>query len=231
MLAIDYITAALARSAASRPELVVTSAGELLGELNRIVEELFVDSSIANAPYFTGESTVAFDVTQAPPCWSWPAEAHRVYAVYALPTTTGSGSGFHYDELSVVPHTDMRMASEMPAVVESGRCFLPVPYPAGLYQLASPTGGDLRLRYARRATPMTTLGSPIDTGWPAGHDGLVIDLLATWLAAKDQRAGDVEAFATDAAVKYGRFMAHVGLPTATTATRTGRNKGERLVTP
>lgn len=229
MLAYQYIAAALARSSSARPDLLVTASGELLEELNRIVGELFVDASIANAPFFSGEAEVAFDALRMPPAWVWPEEALRVYAVFGTAATVGvvvPGLLF-----SVVPHHDYHGATEMASVVEVGRSFIPVPVATATGQAVNPTGGTIKLRYARRANAFANLSSAIDADWPSGHDGLVVDLLATWLASKDGRSGDAETFGADAGMKFARFAAHVGLPSATTASRTGRNKGERLTTP
>ncbi len=222
MQAAQYIAAALARSASARPDLLVTASGELLEQLNRIVEELFVDASAAHAPYFHTRANLPFDVLQSPAGWPWSADILRPYYVAASSDTTGLGTGWvGGDEIVVVSATDSWASPDAPAVVGRGRAFMPTG------QTGHPTGGSLVVEYARRPVAMTGLSSVIDAAWPAEHDGLVIDRLALWLAQKDGRLEDLGSLEKDESLRFARFAAAVGVPVPIEATRTARLQGAR----
>lgn len=225
MLANDYIRRALARSAASRPDLLVTASGELLDQLNQIVDTLFTDAAQANVPYFHGEQVVPLDVLLTPTAWAWPSQAIRVYGVVAGSDIVGLDAGWAAgDDVSVVPWNDPWFASESPAVLESGKTFVPTG------QAGHPTGGSLLLKFARRSTAMVGLASSIDAAWPAEHDQLIVELLATWLAEKDSRLEDASTFRQAAATEFARYAACVGIPVPSAASRQPRASGRKTQT-
>ncbi len=225
MLAVDYVVQALARSGAARPDLLATAQGELLSELNRLVEAAFVDAAQANAPYFSARTTVPYNVLLSPAGWAFPVDAVRVFRAEATALTTGLGVGFgDGDEITLVPQHDRYLGLEAPAVAVLGRVLIPTG------ATGHPTGGDLEVSYARRPVAMAGLASAIDASWPAEHDELLIVQLAHYLAVKDFRGEDAATFERAAGQMFARFAAAVGLPVPAQASRSPRPTGARLQT-
>ena len=222
-IALDYLTGALAHSASSRPDLLVTQAGEALEQLNQFVEQAYVDAALANPPTFNGQADVPYTLSAPvggagifsavlPAGWLLPSDCNRVYRLEMLSLTTGvnltdwpEGS----EILPVQPHNKTGNRYQ-PCVAELGRAFIVTGVPG------HPTGGSIRMLYGGRPVPMTSLSATIDSRWMEAHDHIFEMLMATWFAAKDGRTGDAQQFAQDSADDYARFLAAIDSPVAVT---------------
>lgn len=217
-----YIAQALARSAAARPDLLATAAGELLEQLNDVVEQLFVDAAEANVPYFQAEATTTL-VAGPPAHWPWPSNALRIFGASVLVGTLGVDQAYWPpgEEVAIVPWHDAKHNDLQPCVAERGRLLVPTGVSG------HPTGGDLYVSYARRPIAMATLTSTVDPDWPVAHNPAIIDQLAHWLAVKDGRADDVVMLRDEASNTYGRFLASLNLPVAAVRERVQRFRADK----
>lgn len=221
--ALSYVSAALARSASARPDLLVTSSGELLNQLNSIVEQLYVDAAQANPPTFPGEAEVSFTsgtpagigtfAVGTPAGWWLPSDCIRVYRVEVTGQTVGVNLVDWPDgsEVAVVQLHHRTANFYQPAVVDSGRVLLTT---GGTPN--QPTGGSLRLKYGGRPVPMGGLSALMDSRWLGQHDELVELLLAAYCAVKDGRGSDAGEFTREAGEHYARYLAALDSPVAVT---------------
>lgn len=125
LLAESLVLAAVGTSARNRRGTLAQESYELLGVVNRLTQQLFVDASVAN-PFYIGAS---FDMAyQAAPLngWARPAGMLSVLRIESTsggaPTTPGMPSG---TEIAVVAPDDRGAAEHEPSIVELGGRSIP----------------------------------------------------------------------------------------------------------
>lgn len=179
----QIIDNAYAKSAAARPEQMA-SPNELLARIGQALREWGQLTAREN-PYLLGESA---EVTFGTVGWARPEDCIRVIDVRTTAGTVISPVPVVGTSITIVPWDDQQIALGSPCLTELGQVFRPTG------QSVDPTNGTLQILYARAPqTPQTTTAT-IDPLFPAwAYDYLQFDL-AAYLATKEERTQDEQAF-------------------------------------
>jgi hypothetical protein len=187
LIAGDLITAGIGTSARNRANILADSQGELLGVLNRLVMDLFLDASVLN-PFFVGTvETVEYST----PGGGWPRPT-RALSIIRLEAISGGTVPSLYDgtEIIVIQPDNREAGAFEPSVMELGGVFVPSP----IANTDSPTSGTLRMYYARRPVLLGVTGAvtqTIDPLIPDDMEAYFVAGIAAYLAMKDQRPDEV----------------------------------------
>lgn len=182
----DIIDLGFAKSSASRPETMTESA-ELVARIGEALQECFQELAREHPQVLGTIADVDFDGTG----WPRPADCMRVIKVVAAPTTIVSPALATGDDINVVPFDDLLICEGLASITEWGQRFIPT----GLaVQTMDPTGGPLRMFYARSAQRPAAPSDPIDPLFPAYFDDYLANDIQVHLAGKDERLDDVTLF-------------------------------------
>lgn len=191
LLAQTLAVAALGTSARNRSGLLTDATSEILGVLQRLGTDLFLDASVA-APFSIGAfEIVPYSATVGG--WLRPANALSILRLEAVgpsgsaPTVPSIADG---TVVRIVHPDDRRAGALEPHVIELGVSLLP----SG--ETGSPTGGGLRCFYARRMANLNLLGTlnqPLDPAFPDEMMDYFVAGLAEYFALKDQRLDEMPA--------------------------------------
>lgn len=206
--AADLIIAGLARSAVARVDLLVTSQGELLRELQHALNRAYIRASQVRPAHFIGRSAVAF-VTTPVRGWPMPAGAVRPIVGYLrsdtlpAPATDPIVGWVAGSEIVIVHENDVDSNPYQPCIVDRGRML-------GITSLTgNPNGGSIDLEYARSAPVLSTLATSLETAWNEEHNILLELAIAIYAARKDGRADDAAGFELELRTAEQVFEAYV----------------------
>lgn len=196
--ATDLTSAALARSFSNRPELSDPASAELVSVLSRQFKELFALASTINPGFFGASVAVPFQAGPGASSSGWPrpADAH---AVFKLEASTDTKDAVNVTiplatEILIVPFNDRAFEAGTPAVYELGQLFVSA---GNAGAPGDPASGGLVVYYQKRPTSLVNGGDAIDALWPEEFNELLILGVAAYLAKKDGRAEDVQAFSDE----------------------------------
>ncbi len=207
LIANDLITAGIGTSARNRSGILADAQGELLGVLNRLTIDLFLDAAVLNPFYIGTLETVPF--TNAAGGWVRPTRALSIVRVEAIGSATLPGFDDGAEVLVIQPD-DREAGTYEPSIVELGGVFVPSSLPLG------PTGGPLRMYYARRPVLLQVggaLSQTVDPIVPDDMEGYFVHGVGAYLAMKDQRADEVAAFAASRDAARAQWSQMVGSAT------------------
>lgn len=160
----------MALSAMNRPELLATSATELVRVVDRAQQATFALLARLNPALIGSFADVAHDGTG----WVRPTSADAVFRIEGRgASTTPAITG----EVKVVPWDDLAAAT--PAVYRTGQVYLS----AG--KSGDPTAGSLRFYYAKIPAALTTTAATLDPLIPDRYAPIFEYEVATYLARKD----------------------------------------------
>lgn len=181
----SIIDGGFAKSAAARPESFQSTA-ELIAEVGAALRACFQVLAREN-PYILGaEAQVTFDGTG----WPRPAGCLRVIKVKADAGTIAAPALAVGEEVAVVPYDDQQVCAGRASVTELGQRFL------GTGQTMDPTAGTLAVVFAQAPTMPTLASESIDSRFPPEFDDYLKFDMAAYLAMKDKRLDDEQAFRT-----------------------------------
>lgn len=203
------ITDGLSSSAVNVPGTLATQATELLTHLSIELGTMFSVAQQENPLYFGSIATISYTGG----AWTRPADALVIARLEATNNTTGSPAPANGTEVVIVPIDDRDIMAGTPAVYEFGQKF----YGAG--NGGDPTGGDLRCFYGRAPALPSAIGDTLDTPWPNQFNKILTLGVAAYLARKDGRDGDAQAFVSDQTALMGLFRNYVQSATLTTHQR------------
>lgn len=167
----ELLTAAYAKSKKNQPGRIATESTELVAVVNRVIRMYFQIAARVNPYFFAKSASVAFASTG----WPRPSDAEAVLRI-----TNPSAV-----EVVVVPIEDPTAESGLPAVYRISQEYRT----AG--NASDPTSGNLTFLYSKRPTDLTATTDTIDTLWPTAYAELAALEVATYLAVKDGREGEV----------------------------------------
>jgi hypothetical protein len=193
----DIIVAAHGFSTKNRPNLIATSATELLRRLNKSLNVYFMIGARINPMFYGVKDEVAYDGTLG---WPRPACADAVWRI----EQAADGA-----EVALVPF-DQRFAEPgMPAVYTIGQHYIP----AG--NDGDPLPEDnLNIFYSKRPVSIGALTDSLDPMWQGAYDTLPTLDIAIYLAVKDGRLDEVAELVRerDEVLKlYIAFLEHADL--------------------
>lgn len=178
----QIIDAAYARSTAARVDTAATDGVELLGALNQALLARFQLAARVAPATFGAVAAVSFTTDS----WPFPSGALTVFRVEGgtatLPAMTAG------TPVSVVALEDRLAFAGQPSVYAMGRKL----YGAG--NSGDPTAGELSVWYTPSPTTLGSLASNIDATWPESFNALLELPVAIYLARKDERTVDQQAF-------------------------------------
>lgn len=190
----QVIQRGLAKSSAARPELM--SSNELVDRVGQCLQEAFQALSEEN-PYIVGAiATLAFNGDG----WARPADCLRAIALVATAETIADPLLTPGDEINVVPFNDQGVCLGLPSVTEFGQVYLPTG------QTMDPSGGTLRLYYARMALVPTAPTDAVDPLFPFSFDSFLEFDVAAYAAAKDKRTEDKDEFESQKGARLGLML-------------------------
>lgn len=184
----DILNGAYAKSLKNRPGAIASESSELLQLVIRAMRGLYAAAARINPTFFAESAVVVFGA----PGWARPQNAE---AVFRIENPAGA-------EVVVVPFDDRRAEPGLPAVYNFGQVYRPASAGA-----PDPQAGNLTFFYAKRPTDPATLAATLDALWTEQFNELLILELAIYLAIKDGRDGEVNAYKSDRDVWATRFFA------------------------
>lgn len=169
----------------SRPELIAGRETALVRCVARTMQTLFTFAARVNTTFFSTQTDVSFNSGG----WARPADAESVFRLEGLgASTTPNTSG----EILVVPYDDRAAFAGQPSVYRIGQRF----YGAG--NSGDPTGGSLRIFYARRPSALAAFTDVLDPMWPEQFNGILEYEVAAFTARSDGgRDGEVAEMAAE----------------------------------
>lgn len=179
----DIISLGFAKSSAARPD-TMTSPAELVARVNQCLLEWWQVIGREN-PYVLGtKAQMAFNGTG----WARPANCLRAIDVRADATTVVDPVLTPGTEIAVVPYDDQFFCEGRASVTELGQQYL------GVGQTVDPTAGTLTLTFARTPVLGAQSTDSVDALFPVMFNDFLQYDMAAYLAEKDDRADDVQAF-------------------------------------
>jgi hypothetical protein len=175
-----------AKSAAARPDSLSAPA-ELVARVGQCLFEACQVISRENPTLLGTEATVGFAGTG----WARPTNCIRVLRVIANANTIATPTIADGTEIQVVPYDDQLLCAGLPCVTEFGQAFTPTDT-----NTQDPTGGELVLQYARTFVAPTATTDTVDPLFPAQFNSFLEFDIAAYLATKDKRQEDQQAFLT-----------------------------------
>lgn len=172
-----------AKSSAARPE-TLNSPAELVARINQCLLEAFQVMS-REQPVLLGTSV---QVSWNGSGWSRPSNCLRAIKIVADATTIAVPVLATGTEIKIVPFDDPLFCAGQPSVTEFAQAFMPVG------QSMDPSSGTLRLYYARSPVLGTLATDTIDVLFPEPLNDFLQCDMAAYLATKDRRQEDVDAF-------------------------------------
>lgn len=189
----DVLIAGIARSGKARNQQIATNETEMVQMMKRSQRTAFALAARINPFYFATQNAVS-KITGN---WAWPVDMELLFR---LETDAGA-------ECVIVPVDQKSAEPSLPAVYPLGKKL----YPAG--QATDPTAA-LTFMYSRRPVDPTVLTSLIDADFPESHLDLLIGDVAVYLAIKDGRGDDAQAFTSERNSHLALFLAHLEHATA-----------------
>ena len=193
----QIITAAIARSFANRPDLMDPAGMELVGVLGRVFRGVFAMLAPRNPEFFGTLKVVPFVAgpVAATSGWSRPSDALSIYKIEpSTDTKNGAGAAISPDDyedgIAIVPFND-RVADGDPSVYEFGQLFV------SCGRDTDPASGGLAIYYAKAPVIPSQGGDTLDPLWPEQFNDVLITALASYLAKKDNRQSDADAFSSE----------------------------------
>lgn len=183
---------AYAKSLKNKPGAIASESGELLQLVIRAMRGLYAFAARINPTFFAESAVVAF----AGAGWARPSNAEAVYRI-----ETGAGV-----EVVVVPFDDRKAEPGIGALYSFGQIYRPASAGA-----PDPQAGNLTFFYAKRPTDPATLATTLDALWTEQFNELLILEVAIYLALKDGRADEVNAYKADRdrwAQLFAAFLEH-----------------------
>ena len=153
--------------------------------MNYALREVFQVIAREN-PYMIGTSddAVAFNGTG----WPRPANALRVIGVRATAGTVAMPAITVGARISVLPYDDASFNSGVAGQTELGQAFVP------RGGTKDPSGGTLKIIYAKQPDTVTAVGDTIDPLFPESQVDLLNYDMALYLAEQDKRSEDAQTF-------------------------------------
>jgi hypothetical protein len=182
----DILELAYGRLPDASPGNIADEAVELLSVVNRALNGLYAFAARINPSFFATVVTVPFESGLG---WLRPADAE---SVFWIELTTGA-------EVAIVPYEQRHMEPGRPTVYALGQYYRNTGMPT------SPTGGSLRLFYARRPTPASTLTSTLDYMWVEAYNELLALEVAIYLALKSDQQTELQQLQAERDSWAGRF--------------------------
>lgn len=166
------VTNGFGLSEKSRPELIASRETALVRCVERTLQTLFTFAARVNTPFFSTSADVSFGTGG----WARPTDAESVFRIEGLgASTTPNTSG----EILVIPYDDRLAFAGQPSVYRMGQRY----YGAG--NSGDPTGGSLRIFYARRPTALAVYTDNLDASWPEQFNGILEYEVAAFTARSD----------------------------------------------
>jgi hypothetical protein len=215
----ELLTAAYGTSTRNRPQTIADEQSELIGLLNRLTIELFLDAAISN-PFWIG---LQLSVDYSSELLGWPRPSRALALIRVETTETTTPALAVGTEVAVVAPDDVNAGKFLPTVIEAAQVLLKSSLPD------SPQDGALTMWIARRATLLTIGGELSQTIDPAITDDMqdyFVHGVAAYLADKDGRSSEAAAHAAAKEAMRGLWLRL--LESATPALR--RRFAPRLVT-
>lgn len=189
----DVLIAGIARSGKSRNQQLASNTTEMLAMMKRSQRTMFALAARAN-PFFFGKLEA---VAKAAGTWAWPSDMELLFRLEYASV-----------EAVIVPIDQKNAEPSKPALYPLGTKL----YSAG--GTLDPTTGPVTFYYSRRPVDPDELTSEIDADFPESHlDVLILDV-ATYLATKDGRGDDRQAFMQERGSFVALFLAHLEHATA-----------------
>lgn len=218
----QIISAAFARSFANRPELMDPAGAELVGVLGRVLRGVFAMLAPRNPEFFGTLRIVPFTAGPAVSTsgWARPTDALSIYKLEpSTDTQNGDGSAMGVDDfedgVAIVPFND-RFADSNPCVYEFGQLFVSVG------RAVDPASGGLVVYYAKAPIIPSQGSDTLDPLWPEQFNDVLITALASYLAKKDNRQADADAFSSENAAWMSLLNDFLRDATITTRQRFGQ---------
>lgn len=189
----SILQAGINRSGRMRNQQLATSSTELLQVVQRAVRTIFSIAARVNPSYFAVQTDVPFSSGS----WTWPTNMELLYRLL-------QGTA----EVVIVPVDQLDAEPSKPAVYGVGTQLFSAGNPL------DPTGGSLRFIYSRRPVDPATTSDSIDPSFPDQHIDAVITEVARYLAVKDGRQDDAQAFGDERNAYLRIFLAHIEHATA-----------------
>lgn len=187
------LQAAYNRSGRTRNQQLGVEGTELLEVTKRSVRTIFAIAARVNPFYFGKRLSVPFSAG----VWTWPTDMELLYRLERGST-----------EVVIVPVDQRDAEPSKPAVYGIGNQLF------GAGGANDPTSGDLVFYYSRRPVDPVATTDSIDPSFPDQHLDAVITELARYLAVKDGRDSDAQAFGDERNAYLRLFLAHMEHATA-----------------
>lgn len=193
------VDAGVATSFENRPNTIATAPTELVRVVYRGLCDAYQLAARENPGRFQTAAVVVKDAAG----WARPARAQSIVRIERSDQT----------EVVVIDPAERAMESR-PALIERGPYF----YSAGNAQ--DPTTEDLTFWFAPVPAAPTGLSDTLPPEWPDEFNGLLEFALAAYLARKDGRLDDAQAFAGERDLQSALFLNHLQLTTVATVRQT-----------
>lgn len=195
----DYITAAYLRSTTNDPGKLAQNT-ELIGHLNRAYQRTWMLIARARPDQYSAETTLT--LAGVPPTVALPANL-----IDLLDVTDSDGA-----TVTIIPATQRtRTWNLAPCVYRVGMTL------KTRGDADDPIAADaLTVLYLDAPTTLTLLADEVDDRWPARHDQLLVDYLASYLSVKDagRDQNDRQALLTEQRANVAAFAAEYTLAPA-----------------
>lgn len=209
-----FIDAGYARSTANDPNLLALP-GEIVAQVNLVVQELYVRAKEINPLYFLDSEDVDPDGAG----WARPTLALNVLAVERVADEV---------PVHVVPFNDRFEAALPPRIYRVGAtAYRSVGEALDPDPAVPPAGDTLRVWYATAHPALTAPASVLDASWPERHNDLIVLEVAKYLALKDKARGDLAGIEADLEKAYALFDADLRQVDSALEARFGRVSGYR----
>jgi hypothetical protein len=179
----QIIDRAFAKSSASRPN-TQAAPQELVDVIGQCLLETALMLSRECPDILGAIATANFSGTG----WPRPADAIRVLRLRADAGTIAAPSIAVLAPITVVPFDDPLVAAGEPCLMEFGQAFVPTG------QAVDPSAGSIQVMYARLFAMPATINDVIDALFPSMFDPVLHFHVAAFLATKDKRSEDAQAF-------------------------------------
>lgn len=179
----DVIDQGYSKSAASRVASIATP-GELVTRVGQCLREIFLTLARENPEILGQIAVLNFDGAG----WPRPSDCLRAVKVKATAGTIVNPALAVGADITIVPYNDQAFCAGDSCLTEFGQRYLPTG------QTIDPSGGSVRLDYARAPIIPTQTTDPIDALFPEFFADVLACDLAAFLADKDQREADKVTF-------------------------------------
>jgi hypothetical protein len=185
---LEVLAGAYAKSTKNQPDDLATVAGAHIAVVNHRVRALFALTARVNPFFYAVNSAVAMVGNR----WARPAAAEAVFWIE-----------MNGNEVAVVPFNDREAEPNMPSLYMLGGHY----YAAG--NPGDPSNENLTFYYSDRSTALVAIGDSIDARFPDSVLELLEYEVATYLALKDDRAGELSSLQGERDTWLRLYMMHL----------------------